>query len=65
MTRFTVTVRHGGRGYRYHTFDVDAPDLAAALRKAGEGLPEDVRTTGNLAEIRSVVDPDERAFLEG
>jgi hypothetical protein len=64
MARFNVTIRHGGRGYRYHTFDVEAPDLAEALRAAAADLPEDVRMTGDLVEIRSATDPDERAFLE-
>lgn len=64
MPRFTVTVRHGARGYRYHTFDVEATDLAAALRAAAADLPEDVRASGNLAEIRSATDPDAREFLE-
>lgn len=63
MPRFTVTVRHGS--YRYHTFEVDAPDLAAALKAAAEGLPSEVRSGGNLAEVRRAPEPDERDYLGG
>lgn len=65
MGRYTVTVRYGGQGYRYHTSEVEAADLAEALRAAAADLPDEVRATGDLAEIRPSRDPDGREYLEG
>ena len=61
---FQVTVRHGGRHQRYHTFTVEAPDARGGLARAAEGLPEEVAAQADLVELRVTVDPDKRAFLE-
>lgn len=63
MPRFSVTVRHGREGYRYHTSEVEAADLAAALRAAAEELPHDVRDTADLVEIRRAPEAEERSYL--
>lgn len=63
MPRYTVTVRHGRGGYRYHTSEVDAADLADAMRAAAGELPDDVRGAADLVEIRRAPEPDDRSYL--
>jgi hypothetical protein len=65
MTRFNVTVRYGRETYRYHTFEVEAPDVAAALVRAAADLPREVRETGALVELRTSPSPDDRDYLGG
>lgn len=60
MNRYSVTVRHGARGARYHTFEVEAPDVGQALRTAADLLPDAVRDSADLVEIRTAPDPDAR-----
>jgi hypothetical protein len=60
MTRFDVTVRHGVRPARYHTFQVEAADVGGALVAAADELPREVRDAGDLVEIRRAPDPDDR-----
>lgn len=45
---------------RYHTFEVKAPDVAAALRRAADELPDDVARTGDIVEVRTAPDPEAR-----
>ena len=61
MTTYQITVRYGRRYQRYHTFTVDAGDVAAALRQAAENVPGDVLPEADLVELRVAVDPDARA----
>lgn len=64
MPRFQVTVRHGTRSKRYHVVHIEAVDMAAALVKAGEALPAEVRDSADLAEVRPAPDPEaERPFV--
>jgi hypothetical protein len=63
VTTYQITVRYGRRYQRYHTFTVDASDVAAALRDAAERIPADVLPEADLAELRVAVDPDARASL--
>lgn len=63
MPRFTVTVRHGRGGYRYHTFEVEAVDLPAAMKAASNGLPDDVRDDADLVEIRLAPEGGDRPYL--
>lgn len=60
MTRYSVTVRHGARGARYHTFEVEGADVAEALRRAADQLPDDVRASADLVELRTAPDPEAR-----
>lgn len=60
MIRYSVTVRHGARGARYHTFEVEADDVGEALRRAAEALPDEVRASADLVEVRTAPDPDAR-----
>ena len=60
---FQITVRHGGRRQRYHTFTVDADDIGAALLGAAAEIPPDIAADGDLVEIRVAVDPDARRFV--
>ena len=60
MARYSVTIRYGGPGYRYHTYEVEAEDLAAAMVAAEEEVPPEVRVSGDLVEIRTAPDPELR-----
>ena len=62
---FQITVRYGTRYQRYHTFEVDTPDVRAALSAAAVALPDTVVEEADLVEIRRAVDPDARTYLEG
>jgi hypothetical protein len=61
---YQVTVRHGGGRQRYHTYTVEAEDVGAALAAAAAHLPPDVRADADLVELRPVVDPDARDYVE-
>lgn len=63
MPTYQVTVRYGRRYQRYHTFTVDAADVAGALREAGDRVPDEVRPEADLVELRVAVDPDRRSYL--
>ncbi len=58
-----MTVRYGGRRQRYHTYAVDAPDAGAAMEAAARQLPAEIRPQADLVEIRTLVDPDARAYV--
>ena len=64
MTSYRITVRYGSRYQRYHTFGLEARDVAEALRLSSERIPETVLPEADLVEIRLAVDPDERGFME-
>jgi hypothetical protein len=57
---FQITVRYGQRYQRYHTFTVQAPDVAVALRQAADQLPAEILPEADLVELRPAVDPDAR-----
>ena len=61
--RFRVTVRYGGQRKGYHVFEVDAGDVAAALRDAAGEIPEPVRAEADRVEIRPSVDPEGREYV--
>lgn len=63
MATWTVTVRYGTRRQRYHTVDVDADDIADALRAAADAVPDEITDAADLVEIRRAVDPDRRSYL--
>lgn len=63
MIRYSVTVRHGARGARYHTFEVEAADVGGALRRAADQLPGEVRASADLVELRIAPDPEARPGL--
>lgn len=60
---FQITVRYGTRHHRYHTLEVDGPDVRGALRQAADALPDDVARHADLVEMRPAVDPDARSYL--
>jgi hypothetical protein len=60
MPRFTVTVRYGTRPVRYHTFELDASDVAAALTAAGREVPDEMRERGDLVELRRAPEAHQR-----
>ncbi|MCA9737349.1 MAG: hypothetical protein KC645_06970 [Gemmatimonadetes bacterium] len=62
--RYRIVIRHGRPRQRYHTLEVDAADLAAALVAAAQRLPPDLVATADLAEVREAPDPEGRAYLE-
>jgi hypothetical protein len=61
--KYRVTVRYDGGGLRYHVETVEASDLRGALEQAARGLPEDVASRADLAEIRPAVDPEDRSYV--
>ncbi len=65
MPTYRVTVRYGVGRYHYHVDDIDAPELATALARAAERMPPDVIASGELAEVRRLVDPDAREMAPG
>ncbi len=65
MPTYRVTIRYGVERYRYHVHDVEAPDLATALARAAERMPPDVTASGELAEVRRLVEPDAREMAPG
>jgi len=60
---YQITVRYGGRHQRYHTFQLEAPDAAAALTRAGEEMPAEIAPEVDLVELRIAVDPEKRSYL--
>lgn len=60
---FRFTVRYGVRSHRYHTMDVEASDVAAALREAADALPPEVAAEADLVEMRVATPPDDRVYL--
>jgi hypothetical protein len=57
---YQITVRYGRRYQRYHTLDVEATDVAQALRRAADSLPEEILPDADLVEIRIAVGPESR-----
>lgn len=62
--RFRVTVRHGRRRKGYKIFEVEAGDVAAALREAAGGIPDEVLGEADLVEVRPSVDPEAREYVD-
>ena len=60
---FQITVRHGGRAQRYHTYTVEAADAREAMEKAARDMPDAVASEADLIEVRIAVDPDAREYL--
>ncbi|MEZ4416235.1 MAG: hypothetical protein R3E10_10865 [Gemmatimonadota bacterium] len=63
--RYRVVIRHGRPRHLYHTLELEAPDLAAALEAAVRALPAELVASADLAEVREAPDPDSRPMLEG
>lgn len=61
--RYQITVRYGGSRQRYHTFQVEADDAAAGLRRAADEMPDEIAGDTDLVELRVAVDPDDRRYL--
>jgi len=61
---FQVTVRHGARHQRYHTYVVAAADAREALAVAARELPAEIAADADLVELRVAVDPDARHYTE-
>lgn len=62
MNHYRVTIRFGAPRAQYEMLDVEALDLAGAMREAAERLPEEVAATAELAEVRRLTPEDERAY---
>lgn len=62
--KYDVTVRHGAGRKRYHTFVVEASDVAEALRLAAGRLTPEVNAGADLVELRTAVDPETRHYME-
>jgi hypothetical protein len=62
---YQITVRYGGRSQRYHTYQVEAVDAAAALAEAAREMPSEIAPQADLVELRVAVDPEKRSYLGG
>lgn len=60
---YRVTVRYGERRQRHHTLEVQASDVAEALRLAATRIPSEIVSTADLVEIRPAPDPEARSYL--
>ena len=60
---YQVTVRYGDRYQRYHTYVVEAADVAGALTTAATQIPREIATEVDLVELRIAVDPEARTYL--
>ncbi len=60
MPIYRVTIRYGQGRYRYHVEDVEAPGIARALALAAEHVPPEADAAGEVAEVRRLLEPDER-----
>jgi hypothetical protein len=65
VTTYQITVRYGRRYQRYHTFTVDAANVADALRLAADQVPLGILPEADLVELREAVDHDARASRLG
>lgn len=63
MTHYQITVRFGPRVKRYHTLQVEAPDVRDALRRVADDLPDEIVPEVDLVELRIAVDPEERSYV--
>lgn len=61
---FQLTIRFGGRRTRYHMETRAADSMAELLDRLPDGIPTDVLADADLMEIRPMVDPDRREYLE-
>jgi len=61
---FQLTIRFGGQRIRYHTETRAADSMAELLEHLPHGIPEEVLADADLMEIRPLVDPDRREYLE-
>lgn len=60
---FHVTVRYGKGTQRYHTFQVKAPEAAAALRSAARQIPAEIVPEVDLVEMRAAPDREGEGSL--
>lgn len=61
---FQLTIRFGGSRARYHMERRSADSMADLLEGLPEGIPQEVLDDADLMEIRPVVDPDRREYME-
>jgi hypothetical protein len=61
---YQITVRYGGARQRYHTYVVEAEGGANALTEAARQMPPEISSETDLVELRVVVDPDARSYLD-
>lgn len=62
MPTFRVTVRYGQPRYRYHVEDLEAAHMGEAIARAAEHLPEEAAREGDVAEVRRLLEPENRDF---
>jgi hypothetical protein len=65
MPKYRITIRFGHPRQEYTVLDIDADDLAGALRLTADSLSDAVSESADLAEIRLQTDPDSREYTEG
>jgi len=65
MPIYRVTIRYGQGPYRYHVEDVEAPGIGRALELAAEHLPREADAAGDVAEVRRLLQPEERGVAPG
>jgi ribosomal protein L16/L10AE len=65
MPIYRVTVRHGQSRYQYHVEDVEAAHLGEAMAQAAQRLPAEVARSADVAEVRRLVEPENRGLAPG
>ncbi len=65
MPIYRVTIRYGQGPYRYHVEDVAAAGIARALALAAEHVPPEADAAGEVAEVRRLLEPQERGVGPG
>jgi hypothetical protein len=53
---YQVTIRYGKKAHRYLSLAVEAPDAVSALRKAADGVPEEIASEIDIVELREAPD---------
>lgn len=53
---YQVTIRYGKKSQRYFSMAVEAPDAVSALRKAADGVPEEIVAEIDIVELREAPD---------
>jgi hypothetical protein len=53
---YQVTIRYGKKAHRYFSLAVEAPDAVSALRKAADGVPEEIASEIDIVELREAPD---------
>lgn len=63
MPRYRVTIRYGRPRSQYLILELEADTMGEALSEAASSLSPEVSGAADLAEIRVLVEEDEREYV--